>query len=148
MIICDTREQKNQHILDFFDKNGIEYKVAKLDEGDYKLEGKDDLVIDRKQNLQEVAQNVCQGHERFVRECLRAIDKGEKLIVLIEEEKIHCLEEVPKWYNFRRKFSPRAITGKRLWKIMSTMADEYQIDWQFSTRKNFPKRILEILGEG
>ena len=146
MIICDTREQKNQHILKYFDEHNIEYKIAKLDEGDYKLVSNDSLVVDRKQNLQEVAQNVCQGHDRFVRECLRCIDKGEKLVVLIEEEKIGCLADVPKWYNFRRRFSPRAITGKRLWKIMSTMRDEYKIDWEFAKREDFPKRLLEILG--
>jgi hypothetical protein len=34
-IIVDTREQKNKHVIDFFDKKKIPYKVKKLDEGDY-----------------------------------------------------------------------------------------------------------------
>ena len=34
-ILVDTREQKNQHILDFFDKKNIKYRVHKLDYGDY-----------------------------------------------------------------------------------------------------------------
>ena len=28
-IICDSREQKNQHILKYFQKNNIEYKTCK-----------------------------------------------------------------------------------------------------------------------
>ena len=37
MIIYDTREQvnKNQHILDYFDKKKINYKRQVINEGDY-----------------------------------------------------------------------------------------------------------------
>ena len=59
MIICDTREKKNGHILEYFDMVGIEYKIAKLDTADYCLEGDGSIVIDRKQNLDELARNLC-----------------------------------------------------------------------------------------
>ena len=38
MIICDSREKKNAHILQYFDRNGIAYKVRKMDVADYQTE--------------------------------------------------------------------------------------------------------------
>ena len=38
LIICiDSREQSNQHIIDFFNKKKIPYKVMKLSLGDYSI---------------------------------------------------------------------------------------------------------------
>ena len=34
-ILIDTRENSNSHIIDFFNKKKIPYKVQKLDFGDY-----------------------------------------------------------------------------------------------------------------
>lgn len=102
--ICDTREQKNQHILKYFDKNGIEYEIKKIDEGDYKLEDNDTICIERKDNLNEIMANITQA--RFKRELQRAKQKGIKLIVLIENSSdIHSIEEIPeKWKNQRLEF--------------------------------------------
>lgn len=103
-IICDTREQKNQHILKYFEKNNIEYETQKVDEGDYKLEGNDTICIERKGNLDEIMANITQA--RFKRELERAKQKGVKLIVLIENSSdIHSIEEIPeKWKNQRLEF--------------------------------------------
>lgn len=104
LIICDTREQKNQHILKYFEKNNIEYETKKVDEGDYKLEGNDTICIERKGNLDEIMANITQA--RFKRELARAKQKGVKLIVLIENSSdIHLIEEIPeKWKNQRLEF--------------------------------------------
>ena len=103
-IICDSREQKNQHILKYFEKNNIEYEIKKVDEGDYKLEGNDTICIERKGNLDEIMANITQA--RFKRELERAKQKGVKLIVLIENSSdIHLIEEIPlKWKNQRLEF--------------------------------------------
>ena len=52
------------------------------------------VVIDRKKDLQEVAGNVCQQHERFIRELELAKELGYKMIVLVEEPTMICLEDV------------------------------------------------------
>lgn len=103
-IICDTREQKNQHILKYFEKNNIEYETKKVDEGDYKLEGDDTICIERKGNLDEIMANITQA--RFKRELERAKQKGVKLIVLIENSSdINSIDEIPlKWKNQRLEF--------------------------------------------
>ena len=35
VILVDSREKKNKYILDYFEKQGISYRVEKLEYGDY-----------------------------------------------------------------------------------------------------------------
>ena len=67
MIICDSRERKNQHVLRYFDAHGIPYRIQKLDVADYMLEGVDGFALDRKQNLAELSTNLMnrKDHSRF-----------------------------------------------------------------------------------
>lgn len=104
------------------------------------------VVIDRKKDLQEVAGNVCQQHERFVRELELAKELGYKMIVLVEEPNITNVERVFGWYNWRRKKNPKAINGKTLHKIMKTMESKYNVSWEFTSKKDCGKRIVELLG--
>jgi len=104
------------------------------------------VVIDRKKDLQEVAGNVCQQHERFVRELELAKELGYKMIILVEEPNITDLLGVCSWYNWRRKKNPKAVNGKTLYKIMLTMSQKYGCEWQFTTKQNCGKRIVELLG--
>ena len=45
--IFDSREKKNDHIKAYFEKHGIPFKVQKLDEGDYQIDGNPDRTVDR-----------------------------------------------------------------------------------------------------
>jgi hypothetical protein len=103
------------------------------------------VVIDRKKDLQEVAGNVCQQHDRFVRELELARDLGYRMIVLVEEPNITSLPNVCSWYNWRRRTNPKAVNGKTLYKIMSTMSEKYGVIWEFTTKVNCGKRIVELL---
>ena len=146
-VIIDTREKvdKNLHVTNYFDKKGIKWYRSKLICGDYQNPQKPMTVIDRKQSLQEVAGNVCQQHERFVRELELAKELGYTMIVLIEEPNIKSLGEVPSWYNWRSKKNPKAIKGKQLFKIMSTMGDKYGVTWLFTTKQSCGEKIVELL---
>jgi hypothetical protein len=104
------------------------------------------VVVDRKKDLHEVAGNLTKDHERFVRELELAKDLGYRLIVLVEEPNITTLTNVCSWYNFRRRTNPKAINGKTLYKIMKTMSEKYGFEWQFTTKHNCGKRIVELLG--
>ena len=146
IIQIDTREQKYDHVQRYFDSQGIKTVRSKCVVGDYVNLENPMVVIDRKQSLQEVAGNVCQQHERFVRELELARELGYRLIVLIEEDSIKTLSEVVTWYNWRRKKNPKAISGKQLFKIMSTMAEKYGVEWMFTTKRDCGKRIVELLG--
>ena len=147
-IIVDTREKidKNLHVTNYFDSQDIKWYRSKLICGDYQNPEKPMTIIDRKQSLQEVAGNVCQQHERFVRELELAKELGFKLLILVEDPHITNLLGVCSWYNFRRRNNPKAITGKTLYKIMKTMEDKYGIEWKFTTKSNCGKTIVELLG--
>ena len=146
-IIVDTREKvdKNVHVTNYFDKQGVKWYRSKLICGDYQNPEKPMTIIDRKQSLQEVAGNVCQQHERFIRECELARELGYKLIVLVEEPNITNVEQVFGWYNWRRKKNPKAVNGKTLHKIMLTISQKYGVQWEFTTKQNCGKRIVELL---
>lgn len=146
VIQIDTREQKYDHVVRYLDKHGIKHIRSKCVVGDYVNLENPMVVIDRKKDLQEVAGNVCQQHERFVRELELAKELGYKMIVLIEEPNIKSLGEVPQWYNWRRKKNPRAVTGKTLYRIMCTMQDKYDVNWLFTTKAKCGERIVELLG--
>ena len=150
MIIVDTREKIRaiRLILEEFDRHGVEYVRQKLDFADYaSTDGPERIVIDRKQNLNEIAFNVIQGKARFVREIERCNCAGWHMIVLVENSsQIKSLEDVIQWKNPRLKESPLAVSGERLFKIMKAMEEFYGIEFQFCGKRQTGKRILDLLG--
>ena len=146
VIQVDSREQKYDHIIRYFDTQGIKWVRSKCVVGDYINLENPMVVIDRKKDLQEVASNVCQQHDRFVRELELAKELGYRMIVLVEEPNITTLPNVCSWYNWRKKTNPKAIDGKKLYKIMLTMSQKYGVEWMFTTKDKCGERIIELLG--
>ena len=148
LILCDSREQKNKHVTDYFDQHGIQHvdRVA-FEVGDYREFSNPHLVIDRKQHLSEVCGNVCQQHKRFLNEILRATVLEVQLVILIEHGRgVRSIDDVERWVNPRLKKNPRATTGTTLAKVMRTMQERYGVRWEFTTKAECGKRIVEILG--
>ena len=148
MIIVDTREKPRAivKILAEFDRQGVEYVRRALNFADYFNPEKPGVVIDRKQNLLEVAGNVVQGRNRFLREVERCDRAGCKMIVLVEHSaRIRELKDVIGWKNPRLKVSPLAVSGERLYRILFAMSLRYGIEWQFCSKDQTGKRIIEIL---
>lgn len=147
-IIIDTREKPQAigKILKQFEEAEIKTIRSKLFVGDYQSLDNGRLVIDRKQNLQELCGNVCQQHERFVNELYRAKEHGIKLIILCEHSpQIKCLEDVRGWVNPRLRTSPKAMTGEKLYKILSTLSVRYRVDFVFCGKHETGKKIIELL---
>ena len=148
MLIVDTREKPRAivRILAEFDRQGIEYERRALNFADYFNPARPGVVIDRKQNLLEVAGNVVQGKKRFVREIERCNRAGCHLIVLVEHgNSVKSLEDVIWWKNPRLKVSPLAVSGDRLFRIMKAMEIYYGIEWQFCNKQSTGRRIIELL---
>ena len=149
MIIVDTREKPRAivKILAEFDRQGVAYVRRALNFADYAdPEKPPGIVIDRKQNLLEVAGNVVQQRARFLREVERCNRAGCHMIVLIEHSpQIRKLEDVIRWKNPRLKVSPLAVSGERLFRIMKAMEIRYGIEWRFCDKRQTGKRIIEIL---
>lgn len=95
VILVDSREKQNRHILGYFQKQGIAYQVSKLDYGDYSFmipasaAGRDiyfhrDCVVERKASLEELSGNLTGERERFEKEFLKAGNDGCKVYLMVE----------------------------------------------------------------
>jgi len=145
-IQIDTREKARaiKKILKEFSDQGIETISSKLWVGDYARLDNQTVIVDRKQNLLELASNVCE--QRFHDEIHRAHEKGVKIVFLCEHGcGIEDLIDVLFWKNPRQKESPKCITGEHLYKSMVSMSDKYGVEWEFCTKNETGKRIIKIL---
>ncbi len=149
-IQIDSREKTKaiQKIVAEFDRQNIKYFVSKLTVGDYISLDNARFAIDRKQSLLEVCNNVCQDHKRFINELKRANEFGIRLVFLVEHSRnIKTLDDVLRWKNPRLKTSPLAVSGERLYKILSTIEKTYSTKFYFCDKTNTGKRIVELLNE-
>ena len=162
----DTREHKSEweRIQKQFDALRVQYFRSKLYVGDYQSLDNPRLVIDRKKDLNELCGNVCQQHDRFKAELIRAMQQNIKIVILVEHgEDVKSLEDVYFWENPRKHEaiwktvngkrvktvrSAKAIDGPQLLKSLYTIRDRYNVDFEFCTKEETGKRIVEILGGG
>ena len=94
-VLVDTREKRNEHILDYFDRKKILYTKKALDYGDYSfmlpaneklsiprdLYFNNQIVVERKASLEEISGNLTKERDRFEKElCLAPKTK----VLLIE----------------------------------------------------------------
>lgn len=148
-IQIDTREKAKaiKQIVGYFDETGVKHYTSKLYVGDYMSLDNPRVVIDRKQNLQELCGNVCQQHERFINELKRAKENGIKVIILCEHGcNIKSLSDVQGWVNPRLRTSPKAVSGKQLFKILFTIGQKYDVDFVFCDKRMTGYKIIELLG--
>lgn len=142
-VIVDSREKKNTHILRWFNTHGIRYTVRKMDVADYQLEGADSLVIDRKQNLDELARNLMNrnDHARFWKEVRRAKERRIKMIVLCEHGgQIKDIKCVAGWHS---KYSP--VSGRALMEEIYRVHIAYGVEFLFCDKRSTGRRIIELL---
>ncbi len=162
-IQVDTREHAKEweRIQWQFDFMGVQYFRSKMFVGDYQSLDNPRLVIDRKKDLQELCGNVCQQHERFKAELLRAIEHGIKIVILCEHgSDIKTLEDVYFWENPRKHqvrwktvngkrvrtvVSEKAVDGNQLYKSLCTIRDRYNVDFVFCAKEQTGQKIVEIL---
>lgn len=142
MIIFDTREKKNDHIINYFQRHEIPFEIKKLDTGDYMNAENPTVVIDRKRNLNEVATNLCSKDDaRFWREVRRSYRDKQKFIVLVEHGGlIKSLQDVANWNSQYSK-----ITGKQLQAEMYRVGIAYNVEWVFCDKRSTGKIIYERL---
>lgn len=163
IIQIDSREKAKAitKILKTFDDEKVDYFVSKLYVGDYMNFDNPRLIVDRKQNLSELCSNVCQQHERFRSEIIRANEHGIKIIFLVEHGNgVKKLEDVVWWNNPRsvkrvkdarrhwENVPTKAMQGDTLYKVLSTMQRKYDIQFEFCEKKDTGKRIIELLEGG
>jgi len=144
-ILYDTREQQNQHVLDYFDKNKIKYKKQKIDEGDYTaiITKREEMgiyrdiyfpvAVERKNSIDELAGNLAEETDtrddiRLVRELQRAKTKGIKIYLIVEDK--NGMENI-KAGKYRSLYQPKAFLGR-----LSSIQDLYLYDTIFTANTN------------
>ena len=151
IILEDTRQQADKHGKKhaWFEANGINIVRSKLVVGDYTLPTNQSICIDTKKDLQEICGNVTKQHRRFVEELDLAQELGIKLVILCEHSPlIKCLEDVKLWNNPRLKYSPKATKGETLFKILHEIEVRHGCKFEFCSKAETGKRIVEILANG
>lgn len=145
MILYDTREQQNQHIIDYFDSKKVPYKKKKIDEGDYtaiitkrpEMGIYRDLyfpvAVERKNSVDELAGNLAEETDthddiRLIRELQRAKTKGIKIYLIIEDK--NGMEHI-KAGRYRSLYKPKAFLGR-----LSSIQDLYLYDTIFTDNTN------------
>lgn len=154
-LIIDSREKQKaiKNILKAFDSKGINYETSKLLFGDYMDFSRPQIVVDRKQNIAELAKNCTVDHDRFIRELDRAKKAGSRLVILVEQNRykdrdkwvrVETISDLMLWS------SPHTtIRGEKVFRILSSWVAKYPIEVRFCDKRNTGKEILRIIyGEG
>lgn len=150
-IIVDSREKPKaiERTLQYFSDHGIDYEVSKLLFGDYMDWNRPNIVIDRKQNIAELAKNCTREHDRFRRELEKAQKAGATLVILVEQntykdgnetKKVESIEDLMLWS------SPHTmIRGEKVFRVLSSWIAKYPLRVEFCNKRSTGKRIVEIL---
>ena len=150
ILIEDTRQVVGKHKLknEYFEKMGIEVVRSKLLFGDYQNPQNPSIAIDTKKDIQELIGDLTKDHERFRNELLLSKKCGAKLIILIEDEKVSCINDLYTWYNWRLKKSPKATKGSTLAKMLYTIehnTEDYNCQFIFTKKSECGAKIIELL---
>lgn len=158
MILTDTRQKSENHIIRAFDREKIFHLQTKLDTADYMLLkyeqgsgfGKDfTVLVDTKKDLIEMVGNLCsRDHDRIKREVELASSLGcKEFVFLIGTKKGFGIEDLMKWKNPHGR-----TTGKTLLKTMTTFKqrrlEELGIDVRFvlCNKREMGDKVIELLG--
>lgn len=152
-VLADTREQVWGHVKAALEGAGCPVERGKLDQGDYTafvpmsafpgfqdVPGlyslQDEVVIERKANLDEIAGNFTTGRDRFEREFIRAKSKGIKVYLLIENASWADIFS----HNYHSQLNPKSLEGSlRSWQA------KYNVSIEFCRPEESARAIYNIL---
>lgn len=142
VVIVDTREKKNRHILAFFDRNNIKYKSQVLSSCDYsfilpnypELHLDYSVLIEKKNSLDEICGNFSKDRDRFCREFERT--NGEAIHLIIEGATWKKIENA----SWRSKFQSSSMWGNLL-----TFSIRYKFKVWFVGIDESPKLLYNLI---
>lgn len=153
-LMVDTREHPKaiQTILKQLHSMDVETVSTKLLIGDYQDFNRSHVIVDRKQNIAELAKNCTADHERFRRELQRAQKANTTLVVLVEQNRykdrdqwIHVgsIEDIMLWSSPHTQ-----VTGEKVYRVLRSWMAKYPLRVEFCDKRNTGRRIYEIIYEG
>ena len=152
-LLIDSREKPKaiRSIVKYFDSIGLVHETSKLFIGDYQDFNRPQIIVDRKQNIAELAKNCTADHERFRRELERAQKANTTLVVLVEQNRykdrdkwihIETIEDLMLWE------SPHTtIRGEKVYRVLRSWMVKYPLRVEFCDKRSTGRRIYEIIYE-
>ena len=151
LLLIDTREKPKaiESIVKTFESSGIPYERTKLLFGDYMDYNRPHIVIDRKQNVLELAKNVTTDRARFIAELDRAKAAHAHLVILVEQNRY---KDRDKWISVKEPAdlmlwsNPHTkIRGEKVFRVLSELIYKYDISVIFCDKRVTGRKILEII---
>ena len=143
VVLVDTREQDTARLRVRLKDMKCEYERCKLDFGDYsaKIPINDEwytlnIAVERKMDLDELAQCYCNGRKRFEREFERAQKAGAKIYLFVE----NATWEDAYTGNYRSKMAPQALVASIL-----AWLSRYRCQLIFCRQRTSGRLIYDIL---
>lgn len=140
-VICDTREQRGEHVIAHLDAHKVPHIVRKIDTGDYSAQIGDEtferrVAVERKHGLDELCGNLTSDRDRFEREFIRAKAYGTKIYLVIEDASWDDIY----LHNYRSKIPPKSLLGSLL-----SWQTRFNVTIIFCKRENAPQLIYGLL---
>lgn len=146
VILTQTNEQKNKHILDWFDKKKIAYKERAIPTGDYCFMMKenpelgylkdtyfiDELCIERKNSLSELAGSI--NDNTFHNEVKRMMNIKHKYLLIEDDNWENILS-----HNYRSDYRPESF-----WPTLHTFMTKYDLHIIFCKKETMGQMIYSI----
>ena len=143
VVLVDTREQDTARLRVRLKDMKCEHERCKLDFGDYSAKVPVNgewltlnVAIERKMDLDELAQCYCNGRKRFEREFERAKEAGAKIYLLIE----NGTWEDAYLGNYRSKMNPHSFVAS----LLAWLA-RYRCQLIFCRQRTSGRLIYDIL---
>lgn len=145
VILVDNREKVNDHIINYFKKNGIKYKTMYIPTGDYaitlelngeKVNAALQIVIERKNSIDELVGSF-KHRQRFANEFERAKKDNVRMHLLVEDP--NGYENILKG-NYRSEYLPNALMHS-----LKAFETRYKFQTVFLNKKYSGHYIYETL---
>lgn len=144
MIISDSREQNNSHIINWLNNKKIPHRVEKLETADYSFllpENKDlgimrdlyftdNILVERKNSLEELSGNLTNDRLRFENEFIRS--KG----------KVHLLIENASYEDILSKNYKTEYNSQSFLASLHSFADRYNLSIQFIKDNQYSAQFM------
>ena len=140
IVLIDSREKQSKHITDWFDAHKIRYEIMSLPAGDYSFALEEipeldlqhrqyfynDIIIERKNSLEELSGCFAQTRERFNDEWSRCYAKRKYL--LIENATYKDLVDG----NYNTQYNSKSFLGS-----LHSFNSKYGLEIMFMPDKNY-----------
>ena len=150
VVLIDTREQSNQHITQYLDKKGVQWRLKALETVDYSCELKanvelglpfditleNEIGIERKNSLTELAGNFTQGRSAFE-------EKWQKAKATINN--IHLVVEGGSWKDIREGCYRSDFKSKSFYNSLISWRTKYGFKIDFVNPEFSGEHILRLL---